>query len=107
MRVQITHLKAPWPVGAKVGDVLELPAVPAWALGKCRQVGGDVAVTDIEQRRLSQAIATFDIGLDAAKHSAILGEGGGDTVTEDGSGAALPPIDPLPVINEPKPKAKK
>jgi hypothetical protein len=65
MKLQITHMKAPWPAGAKVGDVLELPAVPAWALGKCRQVGGD------------------------------------------GSGEALPPIDSLPVIDEPKAKSKK
>ena len=35
MRLQITHLKAPWPAGAVVGDVLDLPEVPAWALGKC------------------------------------------------------------------------
>ena len=35
MLVVITHLKAPWPSGAKVGDVLDLPAVPAWAVGKC------------------------------------------------------------------------
>lgn len=32
---RITHLKAPWPSGAVVGDVIELERVPAWALGKC------------------------------------------------------------------------
>ncbi len=31
----ITVLKAPWPSGAKPGDVIELDAVPAWAAGKC------------------------------------------------------------------------
>lgn len=86
MRLQITHMKAPWPAGAKVGDVLELPAIPAWALGKCRQVGDDVATTDIEQRRLIQAVATL---------------------AGDGSGDPLPPIDPLPVVDEPKAKSKK
>lgn len=45
MRLQITHLKAPWPLGAVVGDVLELPEVPAWALGKCEPVGDDVELT--------------------------------------------------------------
>lgn len=45
MRIQITQLKAPWPAGAAVGDVLDLPAVPAWAVGKCQQVGDDVAAT--------------------------------------------------------------
>lgn len=32
----ITHLKAPWPLGAVVGDVLELGSVPSWAIGKCK-----------------------------------------------------------------------
>ena len=45
MRLQITHMKAPWPAGACVGDVLELPVVPAWAMGKCVQVGDGVTVT--------------------------------------------------------------
>ncbi len=45
MRVQITHLKAPWPAGAVVGDVLDLPAIPAWAAGKCVHVGDDVVLT--------------------------------------------------------------
>jgi hypothetical protein len=31
----ITVLKAPWPSGAKVGDVIELDTVPAWAAGTC------------------------------------------------------------------------
>lgn len=37
MRVAITHLKAPWPAGAKPGDVVEFKvgSVPAWAIGKC------------------------------------------------------------------------
>lgn len=38
MRVVITHLKAPWPAGARVGDVVDFvdrSAVPAWAVGKC------------------------------------------------------------------------
>ena len=45
MKVRITKLKAAWPDGAKVGDVLELASVPAWAVGKC-EVVGDEAVTD-------------------------------------------------------------
>lgn len=37
MKVKITHLKAPWPAGAKPGDVVEIEgdSVPAWAVGKC------------------------------------------------------------------------
>lgn len=41
----ITHLKAPWPLGAKVGDVIELASVPAWALGKCSPADDDAEVT--------------------------------------------------------------
>lgn len=41
----ITHLKAPWPSGAKVGDVIELASVPAWALGKCSPADDDAEVT--------------------------------------------------------------
>lgn len=37
MRVVVTHLKAPWPEGTKVGDIVDLPGdeVPPWAFGKC------------------------------------------------------------------------
>lgn len=34
MKYQITHLKAPWPEGSAVGDVIDLDELPAWALGK-------------------------------------------------------------------------
>lgn len=45
MKARITHLKAPWPLGARVGDVVELQAVPAWAVGKFEKVGDDEPVT--------------------------------------------------------------
>lgn len=47
MKARITHMKAPWPSGAKVGQLVEFNAgaIPAWALGKCVQVGDD-AVAD-------------------------------------------------------------
>lgn len=73
MKLTITHLKAPWPQGAVVGSVIELAAVPAWALGKCVPADDDAKVT-----------AGF-----------LLAEDGSDTVTGDGSGEALPPIDVL------------
>ena len=43
MKVVITHLKAPWPEGAKPGDVCELPgdSIPGWATGKCTEAAGD------------------------------------------------------------------
>jgi hypothetical protein len=45
MRVQITHMKAPWPLGAVVGDVVDVESIPAWAVGKCVQVADDAEVT--------------------------------------------------------------
>lgn len=35
MLYEIKVLKAPWPKGAKVGDVIDMPYLPAWAEGKC------------------------------------------------------------------------
>lgn len=45
MKLTITHLKAPWPTGAVVGDVIELASVPAWAVGKCAPADDSAAVT--------------------------------------------------------------
>lgn len=43
MKARITHMKAPWPLGALVGDVVEFAAgsVPVWAVGKCVEVSED------------------------------------------------------------------
>lgn len=43
IKVEVTHLKAPWPAGAVVGAVVALGAVklPAWAVGKCVVLGAD------------------------------------------------------------------
>ena len=45
MKLTITHLKAPWPTGAVVGDVIELASVPTWAVGKCAPADDDATVT--------------------------------------------------------------
>jgi hypothetical protein len=45
MKLTITHLKAPWPTGAVVGDVIELASVPPWAVGKCALADDDAEVT--------------------------------------------------------------
>jgi hypothetical protein len=45
MKCVITFLKAPWPLGARVGDVIELDHVPAWAVGKCSPAADDAEVT--------------------------------------------------------------
>lgn len=77
MKVVITHLKAPWPQGASVGQVVDLPecdTVPAWAAGKCQEAPSDaepahtwtkpepveeqVVLTDAE--KLAEAHATIN-----------------------------------------------
>ncbi len=46
MKYEITHLKAPWPEGAKVGDVFDVDGpVPAWALGKVKEAGDGAKAT--------------------------------------------------------------
>lgn len=60
MRLKITHLKAPWPQGAVVGDVLDLPSIPAWAAGKCVQVGEDVELTIITGDGAGEALPPAD-----------------------------------------------
>lgn len=44
MKVTVSHLKAPWPAGVAVGNVVDLQGVdklPAWCLGKCEQVADE------------------------------------------------------------------
>lgn len=60
----IKHLKAPWPKGAKVGDIIEFDALPGWAAGKC-ELGGSQPTVFADQE-----------------------------VSGDGSGAALALVDP-------------
>lgn len=48
MKVTITTLKAPWPEGAKVGDVVAFEgSVPAWAAGKCKPATDDAEVDHV------------------------------------------------------------
>ncbi len=48
MKVEVTHLKAPWPAGTEVGSVVDLPGdeVPGWALGKCKPAAAEKAVAE-------------------------------------------------------------
>lgn len=47
MKVRIEVLKAPWPAGAKVGDVVEIAGdrIPTSLAGKCIKVADDTPVT--------------------------------------------------------------
>ena len=60
----IKHLKAPWPKGATVGDIIEFDVLPGWAAGKC-ELGGSQPTVFADQE-----------------------------ASGDGSGAALAPVDP-------------
>ena len=57
MKARITQLNAPWPSGAAVGDVIELPAVPAWAVGKCEPAPDDAEVTVVAGEELAPSDA--------------------------------------------------
>jgi len=67
MKVTITHLKAPWPVGAGVGDVVELEAadIPEWAVGKCKRADDDAEVTAAAPRSLTAEDAEAQAEADA------------------------------------------
>ncbi len=50
MKVTVTHLKAPWPVGTVPGHVVEftgLDAIPAWAAGKCTPAADDAQAVSV------------------------------------------------------------
>lgn len=69
----IKHLKAPWPAGAVVGDVIEFETLPGWALGKCEQGGTQATVfaeQAVEGDGTGEALAPVDP--DAAKIAAAL-----------------------------------
>lgn len=46
MKVTVTHLKAPWPAGAVIGSVVEIPydAMPSFLAGKCSPAAHDAEV---------------------------------------------------------------
>ena len=70
MKVRITFLKAPWPPGAVVGDVLEVEAVPPWALGKCVDAAEDAEVTIPPEGRAAPSGPTADELADADRDTA-------------------------------------
>lgn len=58
MKVQITHLKAPWPAGAVVGDVVEVPgdAVPGCFEGKCKPAEEGVEAAHVYVPKAPKAV---------------------------------------------------
>ena len=73
MKVEISQLKAPWPAGAAVGDVVEIEgdAVPGWAVGKCKPAAADAEVTVIANERPAD---TADAEAQAAAERKVAGK---------------------------------
>lgn len=69
MKLTITHLKAPWPAGAVVGDVIELASVPAWAVGKCAPTDDGAAVT-VGAVQAAPAVAKQEPSIDDLREQA-------------------------------------
>ena len=69
MKLTITHLKAPWPTGAVVGDVIELASVPAWAVGKCAPADDSAAVT-VGAVQAAPAVAKQEPSIDDLREQA-------------------------------------
>ncbi|CAN7597043.1 hypothetical protein LJR039_004360 [Pseudorhodoferax sp. LjRoot39] len=76
MLYEIKVLKAPWPAGAKVGDVVDMPYLPTWAQGKCSvaQDGAEATIEFVEP---------------------VAADGVNRPLTGDGSGQALPSIESI------------
>lgn len=55
MKVTVTHLKAAWPEGTKVGDVVSLDGdtIPAWAVGKCKPAEPDAGQVEAPAERVT------------------------------------------------------
>lgn len=76
MKVQITQLKAPWPKGATIGSVVEVPGasmkeIPAWAVGKCRPAGEEAEVTHAFP---APGEISVTVAIDSAEVQKLLGE---------------------------------
>lgn len=69
MKLTITHLKAPWPTGAVVGDVIELASVPAWSVGKCAPADDSAAVT-VGAVQAAPAVAKQEPSIDDLREQA-------------------------------------
>lgn len=70
MKVTITHMKAPWPEGAKVGDVVQFEgdAAPAWALGKFAHADDDARA---DHKYVPAAESTFEVATPAPEHAEV------------------------------------
>lgn len=82
MKVRIDVLKAPWPAGAKVGDVLEFDHISPAFVGKCSEVSEDAEVTVSFDK--VEFVANVDEGVGATSDevAAAVAEAGDVVVVE-------------------------
>jgi len=82
MKVRIDVLKAPWPAGAKVGDVVVVEHISPAFVGKCSEVSDDTEVTVSFDK--VEFVANVDEGVDATSDevAAAVAEAGDVVVVE-------------------------
>lgn len=82
MKVRIDVLKAPWPAGAKVGDVVEVDHVSPAFVGKCSEVPDDTETTASFDK--VEFVANVDEGVGATSDevAAAVAEAGDVVVVE-------------------------
>lgn len=100
MRLKITHLKAPWPLGAVVGDVIDLPVMPAWAAGKCVRVGDDVELTIVHVEVVADDVPVFVVNPE------VTGDGAGESLPEVALDEAIQSQDAKPLADAGQQKGK-
>lgn len=70
MKVTVTQLKAPWPAGTVVGQVIDLhgcAAVPAWADGKCKPAPDDAEAAHVWTRPEAKVVDAKPVESSAAE----------------------------------------
>ena len=69
----IKHLKAPWPKGAKVGDIIEFDVLPGWAAGKC-ELGGSQPTVFADQEVSGSGAALAPVDPESTKIAAAMAD---------------------------------
>lgn len=97
MKVVVTHLKAPWPTGARLGDVVEVgQGLPGCFAGKCSPAhdAAEAAHTYVPSEReptVAELRAKLDVVLaENAALKALLEAGGGAEAVVTGGGGSGP-----------------
>lgn len=76
MLVIITALKAPWPAGARVGSIVDLPhaSIPSWCVGKCAQAAEDAVAEFVWEPPSTTAAPASASTVSTEAHAALKAE---------------------------------